>query len=87
MVQRPAAPLPGSRVGIVEPDQTLALRAMQGERVVDAMRLLRRHRHPRDDEADPMAAFRIDDEHLTVKVEQNIQGRVARLRHIRGLSD
>jgi hypothetical protein len=34
-----------------------------------------------------VAAFRIDDEHLPIEVEQYIQGRVPRLRHIRGLSD
>jgi hypothetical protein len=34
-----------------------------------------------------VAAFRIDDEHLPIEVEQYIQGRVPRLRHIMGLSD
>jgi hypothetical protein len=29
-----------------------------------------------------MATFRIDDEHLAVKFQQHIKGRVARLRHI-----
>jgi hypothetical protein len=83
MVQRLATPLPGSRVGIVESDQPLALRAMQGERVVDAMRLLRRHRHQRHDEPDPVPAVGIHHEHLPVKVEKNIEGRVTRSRHYR----
>jgi hypothetical protein len=29
-----------------------------------------------------VAAFRIDDEHLPIEIEQYIQGRVPRLRHI-----
>jgi len=60
---------------------------MQRERIVQAVRLLRRRRHLRHHKADPVAAFRIDDEHLPIEVEQYIQGRIPRLRHIRGLSD
>ena len=81
MVLRFAALLPPDRVGVVEADQPLAFRPVQRERVVDAMRLLRRHRHSRHHEPDPVAAFRVHHENLPVKVEKHIEGRVPRLRH------
>ena len=68
MVLRLAALLPCHSMGVVEADQPLAIRAVQRERVVDAMWLLLRHRHLRHDEPNPMAAFWVDDEHLSVEV-------------------
>jgi len=79
MVLRLAALLPCHRMGVVEADQPLAVRPVQCQRLVDAMRLLRRHRHPRHDEPDPMAALRVHHENLPVEVEKYIEGRVARL--------
>jgi len=87
-------------MGIVEADQTLALGAMQRKGIVDAMRLLRRYRHPRHHEPDPVAAFRVYHENLTtclrrseasasrrqVEAQQDIEGRVAWLRHAEELS-
>ncbi len=81
MVLRRASSLPADRMGIVEPDQPHAIRAMQCERVVDAMRLLRRHRHPRHDEPHLMAALRVHHENLPVEVEKHIEGRVTGFRH------
>ena len=52
---------------------------VQRERVVDAVRLLRRHRHPRHDEPDPVATLRVDHENLPVEVEKHIEGRVTPL--------
>ncbi len=68
-------------MGVVEADQPLAIRPVQRQRVVDAVRFLRRHRRPRDDEPDPMATLGVNDKHLSVKVQKHIEGRVARLRH------
>src|SRR5438874_6863182 len=50
------------RMGIVETNQPLAIRPMQCERVVDAVRLLRRPRHPCHDKAYPMATGWIEHE-------------------------
>jgi hypothetical protein len=82
MVLRFAAPAPADRMCIVEADQPLAIRTMQCERIVDTMRLLRGHRHPRHDKADPMPARWIDHENLPVEIEQRIEARVARLSHL-----
>jgi hypothetical protein len=65
--------LPLHRMGIVEADQPLAIRPMQRQRIVQPVRLLRRRRHLRHHKADPVAAFRIDDEHLPIEIEQYIQ--------------
>ena len=80
MVLRFTTLLPRDRMGIIEADQPLAVRPVQRQRVVDAMRLLRRHRRPRHHEPDPVTALRVHDENLAVEVEQHIEGRVARLR-------
>jgi hypothetical protein len=74
-------------VGIVEADQPLAIRPVQRQRIVEAMRLLRRNRHLRHDKAYPVTAFGINDEYLPVEFQQYIKGRVARLGHPKGLSD
>ena len=81
MVLRPTPNLPPHRMGVVEPDQPFAVRPMQRQRVVDAVRLLRRHWHPRYDEPDPVAALGVHHENLPVEVEKHIEGRVTRLRH------
>lgn len=77
MILRLAVPSPGYRMGVVKTDQPLANRSMKGQRVVQTMRLFRRHRNPRDHEADPMTTIRIYNEHLPVKVEKHIEGRIA----------
>src|SRR5208282_3595100 len=53
MVLRLAALLPRDRMGIVEADQPFAIRPVQRQRVVQPVRLVRRHRHPRHHEANP----------------------------------
>src|SRR6266404_5415210 len=55
---------------------------MQRQRIVDAMGLLWRCRHPRDDEPNPMAAPRVNHEDLPIEVEKHIERRIARRRHI-----
>jgi len=68
-------------MGIVEAHQPLAIRSVQGQRIVDAMRFRRRHGHPPDDEPNPVTALRIDHEDLPVEVEKHIESRVTRLAH------
>ena len=87
MVLWVAAPLPRHRMGVVEADEPPAIRPVQRQRIVQAMRFFRRGRHFRHHEADPMVAIRVHNEHLPIKVEQHIEGRVARLRHSAELSD
>ncbi len=61
------------RMGIVEADQTLAIRPVQRQRIIQAVGLLRRYRHTRYHELGPMAAARIVDEHLSIEVEEHIE--------------
>ena len=77
MVLRLAMLFRGCRVNVVETDQPLAIRSVKGQREVQAMRLLRRHRNPRNHEAHPMAAGWIHNEYLPVKVDKRIEGGIA----------
>jgi hypothetical protein len=81
MILRRASLLPRDRMSIIETDQPLAVRSVQRERIVDTVRLFRRHWHPRYDKPDPMAALWVHHENLTVEVEKHIEGRVTRLCH------
>ena len=81
MVLRLTALLSRHWMGVVEPDQALAIRPVQRQRVIQAMRLCRRYCDPRHHEPNPMAARRIDDQHLPVEVEKRIESRVTGLRH------
>ena len=65
---------------VVEADQPLTVRPVQRQRVVDAVGFLRRHRHSRHDQPDPMTALGVHHENLPVQVEKHIEGRIARLR-------
>jgi hypothetical protein len=86
MVLRLAALLARHWMGVVEADQPLAIRPVQRQRIIQAVRFLRRRRHSRHHEPDPMAALRVDDEYLPVEVQEHIKGRVALLRHAVQLS-
>ena len=81
MILRRTAALWCDPVRVVETGQSLTIRTVQRRRIVEAVRLFRRHRDACHDEPDPMAAFRINDEHLPVEVEECIERQVARLRH------
>ncbi len=78
VVLRSAALAPRDRMCIVKADKSLAIRPVQRERVVDAVRLRRRHWHPRHREPNPVAALRVNDENLPIEIEKHIEGRVAR---------
>lgn len=69
---------------IVEANEPLTVWAVQRQRIIEPMRLLGGYRHPRDDKTHPMATIRIDDERLSVKIEQGIERPVAGLRHTGG---
>ena len=80
MVLRSAALLPGHGMGVVEADQSFATWPMQRERVVDAVRLLRRYRHLPDSEPDPATALRVHHENLPIEVKEHLENRITRLR-------
>jgi hypothetical protein len=46
MVLRLATLPPTDRMSIIESDQPLAVGSVQRQRIIEAVRLLRRHRHP-----------------------------------------
>ncbi|BBK40630.1 hypothetical protein STVA_06500 [Allostella vacuolata] len=58
----------GHRMSVVESDQPLAVRPMEGQRIVDAVRLGRRRRDARDDEPNPVATLGIDDAPFTMQL-------------------
>ncbi len=62
---------------VVEADQPLAGRPVQRERLVQPVRLFRRHRRPRHHEPDPVPTRRVHHENLSVEVQQHIEGRAA----------
>ena len=64
MVVRLSALPPPDRMGVVEADQPLAVRSVQRERVVDAVRLLRRRKDPCYDRSNPMASFGVNEQNL-----------------------
>lgn len=76
MALRLAALLPTDGMRIVEADQPLAIRPVQGQRVVDTMGLLRRDLYTRDDEPDPVSTLRIHDKNLPVEIEKQVEGQI-----------
>src|SRR3546814_3539479 len=80
VILRLVAPAAIDLVGAVEADQPSAVRAMERQGIVEAVRLARRRRNPCHDEPNPVAARRIHDQNLTVQVEQRVQAGIP-LRH------
>ncbi len=60
-------------MGVVETHQTFSARSVQRQPVAYAMWTGSSNFAPVDFELDPIATMRIDDEHLIVQIEQNIQ--------------
>jgi hypothetical protein len=87
MVLRPATRLPADRMSIIESHQPFAVRSVQRQRVIEAVRFLRRHRYLRHDESHSMAAFWVYNKDLPIEVEKHIEGRIARLHRATMLSD
>ena len=70
----------------VEADQALTLRPMQGERVVEPVRLLGRDDNPGDDEPEPVLAGGVHHQDLAIEVEQRVERWVTRRHHEAWLS-
>jgi len=70
VIVRASAPSLAQSVRVVEANQPLAAWPVQSERVIKSVRLLWRNRHTGYHEANPIAAGRIDDKNLTVKIER-----------------
>ena len=83
MVLRLAALPSARRMRVVESDQPLTIRSVERQRVVEAMRLLRRRGHTHHHEPHPMPAIRVHDEHLAVEVKKGVKSRVTGVRHLR----
>ncbi len=60
-------------VCIVEPYQARSVGCVQGQRIVQPVRLLRACRHGVGDKLDPVA-MDVDHERLTVKLEKRVEG-------------
>lgn len=86
MVLRVPSNLPFHWMGVVESNEPFANRTVQRQRIVDAVRLLGRHRYPRHHEFDPVVSRRIDNEDLPIEIQKHIEGRIMRLIHRRRLS-
>jgi len=67
----------GNRVGIVETDRTLAIRSVQSQRIIEAVRLGRADRNTLRDKPDPVPALRINNENLPVQIKQGVEGWIA----------
>lgn len=59
---------------------------MQSQGVVQAVGLFQGNRDPRDTEAHPVLAARIDDEHLTIERQNAVEAGVGASRHGQRLS-
>lgn len=81
MVHRLATSAPADWMGVIEADQPFARRPVKRERVIETVRPLRRCRNAGDNELHPMAAFGIDNEHLSVEVQKRVEARVTILAH------
>jgi hypothetical protein len=66
-------------VGVIKADQPLAVRPVQRQRIIESVRLLRRHRYARHHESDPVTPSRIDHEYLSVEIQKRVQARVGRV--------
>ena len=87
MVLRLAALLLRHRMGVVEADQPLAIRAMQRERIIQPVRLFRGWRDLRDNEPDSVSTLRVHDQREVMQVEQSVESRIVLLHDIERLSD
>ncbi len=69
-------------MSVVETDQSLAIRPMQRERIIQAVGPFFRRLYPLGDEFHPMIADRIDDKHDAIKRKKVVKTRIRnRFRH------
>lgn len=81
MVLGSAELLPGYTVSVIKAYQSLSVRSVQRQRIIESVRLLQRRRHARHHEPDPVTPFRIDHECLSVEIQKRVQARVGRCCH------
>jgi hypothetical protein len=62
------AAVAADRVSVVEAHEALTVRAMQGQRIIEAVWFFRRYRNARYDESDPILTRRVHHQNLTIKV-------------------
>ena len=86
MILRISSALSSHRVGVVEPDESLTIESMQRERIVNAMRLLVRHRDSSYHEFHPMTSGRIHNQNLPIKIQKHIKRWVMSFTHPNRLS-
>ena len=65
-----------NRMSIVESDQALPLWTVQGKRILQPMRTLKRTLDPLYREPDGIGSLRIDNEDLTIQVQKRFDARV-----------
>lgn len=68
-------------MSVVEANQSLPVRPVQSEGIVQTLRLLRGYRHSHHHESTRMAALRVDDQNLTIQIEKHIEGWIVSRRH------
>ena len=76
MVLRIASSLPRDGMCVIEANQPLAVRSMQGKRIVKTVRLRGRYRYLRYHKSDPITASWIHHEHLPVEIQESVERRV-----------
>ena len=64
-------------MSVVEANQALIIRPVQGQRIIQTMRPFRRDRHAPHFDLHPVAAFLVDYEDLPIEVEKRIQACIA----------
>ena len=73
-------------VGVVEPDKSLTIESMQCERIINAIRLLGRHRNSSHHEFHPMTSGRIHNQNLPIEIQKHIERWVMSFTHPKRLS-
>jgi hypothetical protein len=68
-------------VGVVKTNQPLAVPAVESQRIVQAVRLLRRGWYTRHHETNAATTLRVNDECQAIEIQQGVEGRVV-LRHL-----
>jgi hypothetical protein len=64
-------------VCVVESNKALTVRAMKGQRIIEAVRPGRARRYPPHHEPHQVPAIRVDHKHLAIQIEQGVKERVA----------
>jgi len=82
MVLRIASHLLPKGMSVIESHQTLAVSSMQGERIIQSVRFLRRWRNPRDHEPDRVPALWVYHKREAVEVEQRVESRIVHLHDV-----